>query len=546
MHRIILWSSIFNFVLYTNTLILEETSIDYKSCLLHLIQQFFKEDDTLCFVSSENHSMFPFGELTNPYIIVDSGKPVILKTQYTRNFVIFTKSDVSLDTQLNQLKGSSLWSASNSRRGKFLVIADTTRVFKIFNVFWKITITGVMVLVPSYDNKHLVYRSNPWSNGFRWNDPSTLIWQIQHCPENINELVKMPIRNYGGCYINFNINSITWKIEQKALHFLFNALHIYLNITITHKNHLYHLQVNFNDNYDYADNTKVVFQSDWMWITAAPVRVFRFETISSLFQGEVWMLTGLIFLITIIACLIVVFLFSNTSNKFFQFCHVFIEVTSLTIRAVVTVIPKTRYLSYIFLIYSFYALIIQTAFNTNLIRVLTVPHYSHAITSAKEIIESNMSVYVSDLMYDKVLRSTDSSAIGFSKLKNQLLITNNYSYSFDLIYNFQNAALLMPAVDFLEINGKKEFNTFTDNYIVDSINEIITILTESGIYKKHIEHNKLVPEKNVLAPFLPLNLQHLYFVFALFVGGLLLSVFVFMLEHLHYVYHKKKAREFLT
>ncbi|KAF5273855.1 hypothetical protein FQA39_LY00970 [Lamprigera yunnana] len=473
MYCVVLCTVMLNLILCINSLVLEQTGIDYNSCLLHLIQQFFKEDDTLCFVTSENYK-FPFGELTNPYIVIDSDKPILLKMEYTRNFVILTESAFSLRNELYLLQNSNLWSPSNSRRAKFLVITYTSGWSEIFNVFWKKMIMDIIVLVPSYDNRHLVYMSNPWSNGFYCKKSSTLIRRSQHCLEELNKLVKMPITNFGGCLLDFNINSITWKMEKKALDFLMNALKIYLNFTIHYGNsNKYPLQVTLNDNYDHHDTTKVVFRTDWTWVTAAPVRIFRFETISSLFQVEVWTLTG------------------------------------------------------------------------------------HAITSTKELIESNMSLFVSDLIYHKVLRNTKSSAMAFSKLTNKLRISKNYSHTFDLIYNYRNAALLMPTVDFIEINEKRKFNMFIDNYvlgnvqlvfrlpegfpIVDSINQIITVLTESGIYKRHFEGvNQVSGENTNVEQFIPLSLQHLYFVFVLLIVGLLLSLFIFILEQIHYVYHKRK------
>ncbi|KAF5273860.1 hypothetical protein FQA39_LY00975 [Lamprigera yunnana] len=543
MNSVILYTSILNLILCINAdLILEETGIDYNNCLLHLIKEFFKKDDTLCFVTSENYK-FPFGELTNPYIVIDSRKPILLKMEYTRNFVILTESAFSLRNELYLLQNSNLWSPSNSRRAKFLVITYTRRWFEIFNLFWNRMIMDVIMLVPSYHKGHLVYMSNLWSNGFYCAKSSTPITRNQHCLEDLNKLVKMPITNFGGCLLHFNINSITWKMEKKALDFLMNALKIYLNFTIHYGNsNKYPLQVTLNGNYEHQDTTKVIFQTDWIWVTAAPIRVFHFGTITSLFQKEVWLLTGLVFLITVLAWWLPTVL-SITTNKFSQFCNLFIEVTSLTILGTISFIPDMRILRYIFLIYSFYALILQTAFNSNLIQVLTLPHYSHTITSAKEIIESNMSVYVSDLMYHKVLRDTNSSAIAFSKLKKQLLISDNYSHSFDFIYNFRNAALLIPTVDFLEMSEKKKFNTFTDNYIVDSINEIITLFTESGIYKRHIEGiNQVSREYTNVEQFVPLNLQHLSFVFALYIVGILLAVFVFLLEHICYLYRNKKLQ----
>ncbi|KAF5273861.1 hypothetical protein FQA39_LY00976 [Lamprigera yunnana] len=492
--------------------------------------------------------------------ISDSYKPIHLKTEYTRNFVILTKSAFSLNQELNHLKNNRLWSDSNSPRGKFLIITYTTEVFEIFSMFSKRMIMDVIILVPSYHKRHLVYMSNPWGNGYHCENSSTLIHSSQRCSQKLKKIVKMPIRNYGGCPLSFNINSITWKMEKNAIDFLMDALKIYLNLTMHYGNSTqYPLQVTLNANYNRHETTKIIFQIDWTWITAATIRVVHFETISSLFQKEVWLLTGLVFLITVLAWWITILL-PTATNKFYQFCNVFIELTSLTIHGTISLIPNMHILRYIFLIYSFYALIVQTAFNTNLIQVLTVPHYSHAITSTKELIQSNMSLHVSSFVHHKVLRSTNSSAIGFRKLKKQLRTTKNYSHSLDLIYNFRNAALLMPIVDFFETNEKRKFNTFTDNYIlgtvqlvfvlpkghvlVDSINEIITVLTESGIYKRHIEGIIQVSGKNTnVDEFVPLSLQHLSFVFALYIVGILLTVFVFLLECIYYWYRNKKLKE---
>ncbi|KAF5273858.1 hypothetical protein FQA39_LY00973 [Lamprigera yunnana] len=518
MAGVILFSLILN-LMCINSLIVEETVIDYNSCLLHLIRQIFKEDDTLCFVSSENYSTFPFSELNNPYVIADIDKPVVLKTNYVRNFIIFTKSNDSLDDELNNLTQSNLWSRSNSRKEKFLVVTYTESIHQIFESLWKRAFVHVVVLVPAHDKRNVVYTSNPFNVGYYCKNISVANIKQQLCPVKLNKLVKVPVTDFGGCRIQFNIDSITWKMENKALQFLFYVSRIYLNRTVEYGNSTrYQLQVVYNENNNYSYNydknngsTKVFFQTDWMWVTAAPVRVFRFETITSLFQKEVWILTGLIFFITIIAWWLTIVL-ATATNTLSEFCNVFIEVTSLTIRGTISLIPIMPTLRYIFLVYSLYALIVQTAFNTNLIRVLTLPHYSQAIATAKELIGSNTSIYVSMLMYKKVLGNIKSSEIDFSKLKKQLLITDNYWQSLDLIYNFRNAALLIPTVDYSEINEKRKFNTFTDNsilgnvqlvlelprkyHLLDSINEVVTILTESGIYKKNFDDGYRVSGEN--------------------------------------------------
>ncbi|KAF5273863.1 hypothetical protein FQA39_LY00978 [Lamprigera yunnana] len=549
----ILYSSILTLALCINNLTLED--MDFNSCLLHLIQQIFKEHETLCFLTSENYKL-PLRELTNPYVVVDIRKPILLESQNIRNFIILTKSTDTLMEELYILPRTALWSNPNPRKGTYLIITSTRSINAIFPILWLSGIINVVILVPSDDKRHMVYTSNPFSCG------KTSMRKIseQICSEKLNMLVKRPMRDFGGCPINFNIHTIKWNMEKKAIHFIMSIIEIYLNCTIHYdNNNVYNIQVGLNGNNYHLEITKVFFRTDWTWVTAAPVRIFNFETIISLFQKEVWILTGLIFLITVMAWWLIGGL-PTASDRFSQFCHIFIEVTSLTVHGTVNLIPNMRTLRCIFFIYSFYAIIIQTAFNTNLIHVLTLPHYSHEITSMKELIQMNMPLYINLLMYYTILPNEGKSTVEYVKLKKQLLIAHNYSHSFDFIYNFRNTAIVMPTVDYIEMNEKREFNTFVDNsilgdvqlvfqlhkiqyYFIDGINEVITILTESGIYKKEVEGLNFMKAKNKnTEEFVPLNLEHLYFVFALFIVGMLFAVFVFMLECCYSMYCKKKLR----
>ncbi|KAF5271329.1 hypothetical protein FQA39_LY08127 [Lamprigera yunnana] len=541
----------------------EETGVDYKDCLLRVIRQNFHEDETLCIVFSENHERFAFNGLTNPYIVVNIKKPILLKQKFVQNYIVFEENEERIFDLLSILRDSTVWNYAYSPKGKLVIITNARKVSSIFEKLWLHGIIDVIVLIPDHSANYTLYMSNPFEEGNNCGSTSSTIFN-QSCSATLVKAVQIPVKNLSGCKITFSKLPKEFPPYERAVKFLLKELARDVNGTVSIADDyepLHDFKISlflyFNVDDPGLVNTKVVYQQNWIWITPGPSRVFSIETIVVLFTIEVWILTGFILIFTIIIWWLIV----ATTRKSEQLGNVFINFVSLTLGGTISLTPKMKVLRCIFFIYSLYAMIIQTAYKTNLIYVFTLPKHTSVITSANEIVDLKLPVCTETFykyVIDNVLQNPKDRR--YRELKKLLFEFDNYRKCFDLMYSNRNTTILMVEVKFSLLKEKHvNLNSFVDNrltgyiqfvfvmkkghYFIKNINKIITLFEESGIYQKIFKHSRPTLKENINdQTFLPLNLQNLYSTFLLLITGLILSFIVFIVEYLYHTYLKNYIR----
>ncbi|KAF5271326.1 hypothetical protein FQA39_LY08124 [Lamprigera yunnana] len=532
----------------------EEPNSEYKNCLLRIIRNDFDKDETINFVTSNNLDTFVYAELTNPYTVVNIHRPIQLKLRNIRNFIILTDNEGTLANLLSKLISSGLWDRSNSPKGKFLIVTYTKRLSTIFEILWQIGLLDVVVLVPT--ENHTLYNSNPYEEGNDCGKASSRIFNTS-CNEVMVRSVQVPLKNLGGCKIYSHGLEASQAPLRETVFFLLAELATKLNATLVKKNDLVfdyytiYLLLNFTEIHNLLDSSKVVYRQDWVWVTPVPVRVFPIESLTTLLQVEVWILTGLTFIFTIIIWWLII-VFKTSSTKFAQLSLSFVNVTSLTLCGAISSIPKMKMLRYLFFIYSMFVLLIQTAFKTNLTYVLTHAKYSNQISSAQEVIEAKLPIGLSK--YQKIsLNYNEPEGSDYSKLTKSLFLFDDGAKVFDDVLNFRNCAVLVPYY-ILTLFDRTKYHTFIDNWIsgnsqmsffvlkghywIESVNTVITMLEESGIYQKKFNSIHTITEGVVEDPLEPLSMQHLFSTFIVLIVGLMLSFIVLIIEYFYSKYRK--------
>ncbi|KAF5271332.1 hypothetical protein FQA39_LY08130 [Lamprigera yunnana] len=384
----------------------------------------------------------------------------------------------------------------------------------------------------------------------------------QPCNEALINLVEVPVKNLSGCSIFSSFPNDLGSMKE-SITFLLTEITERFNGNLTFSNNVsfkYYDNIRVGIHFDAVkpnlDTSKVIYRQDWLWITAAPTRVFPLETISTLLQFEVWILTGIVFVFTVIVWWLTVKL-RTLRDKSVQGKDAFINITSLTLCGTTTSAPKMNKLGYVFVIYSLYASLMQTAFKTNLIYVLTLPRYNTEISTAKEIIDLKLPVCVLPVINNRFSKNNGSDENEYDKLM-KLLISKELHKCIKWIYDYRNVTVLTPEVTLLGMapHTKRNLNIFIDNrvtgifklefamkkghHFMENLNQIITILDESGISQKKIQsfhHNS--KEKTTQETLVPLNLEQLHSVFLLLVIGLVLSFVVFTIEIVYSKYKNK-------
>ncbi|KAF5273809.1 hypothetical protein FQA39_LY00924 [Lamprigera yunnana] len=516
-----------------NCLLLQDENTDDKDCFLDVVRQTFKEDDTLCIVTDEDFEMLPFNEITNPYLLVNINKSIQLKLK-SNKFIILSKHEESLKKMIQILRKSEVWDK-----------------IKFSKALWDEGIVDVVILVRSDEKNFTMHMSNPYDNDNNCGRTFKK-FTTQPCRTKFKKLIQFPTINLGKCNIKCN-TSIT-KYKLKAYDKMLNFFCDELTKNNNSRNYIATISSRVNSDVD-SEKSKIVYRQNWIWVTSEPERVFPIETITVLFQKEVWILTGLVF-VTVIIFWWLIATTRISDDAFSQVCRVFMIVTSLTLDGTVSSIPTRKILRYIFLIYSMYALLIQTAFKTNLIKNLTIPQFNSRIGSVKEVIDLNLTVYVSNFTYKYVTSYQDLSM--YNPIKKNLII--HKPYPFYTVYNCRNTSIMMTESDFLGFtrNQTRKFNTFIDNHVtgttnaifrftqghkrMENVNKLITALDESGILQKKYKDFHFRKKHEDDEPIEPLNLNHLHFIFVFWVLGLTSACVAFVAEHGHCVYVKNKIK----
>ncbi|KAF5273857.1 hypothetical protein FQA39_LY00972 [Lamprigera yunnana] len=519
---------VLSMLLCSNCILFEDTDIDVSDCLLHLINQTFKEDDTLYFVSSETYDTFRYSELTNPYVVVNFNNNTSIISnrntvklalmRYAANFIIFKKNKETFKTVLTNLMESDIWKNSISRKGKFLIITTDNEylLLDIFEVLWKEGIIDVIIVSASNNNNYTLYMADPFHEGNNCGlTPSVFL--NQSCNATLKKLVQLPITNLRGCNITSSFTTNYVQAQDRTVYFLLTEAVKILNgsscpvktlrASKTYKIIIYLRHV---ANSERCEISKIIYRQFWMWVTYAPIRIYPFDTIRSLFQVEVWILTGFLLVITTGTWWIISILKVDSDN-----------------------------------------LIMQTAFSTNLLQTLTIPHYTFRFSNSKELIEWQIPIYIHFLQLFIFFETRSSNNPVYNNLRKQFLKCMNYSDVIDFPCTYRNSAILMTEFDLYQLSYKGNYNSFIEEYIssidfvftmieghyfIESLNKVITLLEESGIYQKHIKESQIVSNNTLDNTFLPLNMEHTYFIFAIWLLGLLLSFIVFLLECFYYFY----------
>ncbi|KAF5273808.1 hypothetical protein FQA39_LY00923 [Lamprigera yunnana] len=493
-----------------------------QNCILNIIRQFFKEDETLCFVTGGSFDLFRLSELHNPYVILNLRKSTNLQLNSGRNFIIVAENSTSLSCYLRNLERSAVWNELSSPKGKFLIITYSIYfVRRKFHLLWELGIIDVIIICRSYIRSPTIYMANPFENGNDCGEKTPSVIHKQSCDSKLVKLVHIPIQNLRECGVYFYWPTTDVTPFTRVLNFLLTELVHSLNGTLYQivnegsPKFTYELVLGTNENKNYrnVDISEVIYQQNWVWITPEKQQIYPADTVLMLLEGEVWILTGLTFFVILNLWWILIVIKTNTS-KFYRFCYAFIDIISLTLGGTISLIPNRKMLRYLFIIYSMYVLLIHTAFKTNFIQALTLPHFTNRITSAEQLVDLKFTVYSpyynSSDKYKIIL--DDDKLKNVPRLKKLLKSCEIAESCLDSIYVDRNSAMLLLKIDQLILsqgnNTLEKLHVFTDNYalgneqmvfgmkkghyFLKNLNKLIATLKQSGIYDMKVSKEMIL------------------------------------------------------
>ncbi|KAK5647332.1 hypothetical protein RI129_002224 [Pyrocoelia pectoralis] len=532
-------------------LVKDNTNFQLEQCIVRSVGKFFPNDATIYVV--EGSEAYFTNYSTIPHVTLNLNNPIHNFTEYGTNFIIPTKDGKSLLGQLTTMVKSSVWRSYESTMGKFVIVTSSTYVEEVFKVLWMFNIVNAIIIS---EDGCSVYSSNPYS-------------QKNHCGSKVEEYITQncfldlsftflkPLRNLNQCPIIINMTempTIITMVLDKFTPYLQQALNVEINKTTTAQIS----NVKKDDNnvilniFTFVDVksgdlrfTDEMFRSHFVWVSPMAKEVFTLQAIGNIFQYDVWIL----FILTIIAVSIawgLILKFTQFPFKHDSFGKGFINIISLTICGCIRKIPQLAKLRSIILLYLFYVIIIQTAFKANLIKMLTSVIDSNEIKSVQDVANSKLTLCVPIGFKRTIFGQNKPHDEIYTKIKNKLVeveinpVDNfntthciQFMINVEFILFLSNMGKSTVVVDEkFGYNPRLHFSSLKPHYLMSSVNAAIERWKESGVYEHHVKQimDQIRNVSEETDEPIPLTLEHLSGVFAIFAFGLLLSLIVFMLE----------------
>ncbi|KAF5280477.1 hypothetical protein FQA39_LY18058 [Lamprigera yunnana] len=281
------------------------------------------------------------------------------------------------------------------------------------------------------------------------------------------------------------------------------------------------------------EKSSSIFYDNFVWVIPLQKNP-SVKTLQYIFEGQVWMMIGAAFLVTLLTWYFLARVAVNGNSVL----STFLGVWSLTLLGCISKLPQPKYLKSLVLFYLLFIIVIQTAFKTNLARVLTVEQYESSIKDIEDLKNSERPLCIYPFINRFV--KTDNDTIK-KRIKNVHTID-------DIIIKKDCAYLVLAQyVGYLKHHVKIHY--FTDNsmtgayeckfsirkghFFVKTLNDFIARLEENGILDYEIlKNNRKRYPKSTLKneELVVLTFEHVSSIFYIWAIGIILSIVVFILE----------------
>ncbi|KAF5290693.1 hypothetical protein FQR65_LT01983 [Abscondita terminalis] len=534
-----------------------------QSCVQKIVKKVFDEDDTLLYVHLGDTDVFPWSA-TNPQAVLDAkipSLPVPGYKHFKHNYVLHAKSWEMVQNTLVRIRGSALWHKPSSYYGTYLIITQTKTLQNIFQFFWSVGIVNVIVLMYDGFANAWVFTSNPQSRQNQCGLKLQSFLTKTDCLSTDPVTLPKTLRKFSNCSLNYV--SVTGKartgIKQvEAAWLVLDTMVSHFEVTkvflIDPSNtkpvyDMFTFMALFKVYLKNEISTSSYFTEDFVWIVLKPRPIPILESVALAFKKIVWVMILVVFLSATMAWWLIARYYFKCP---LDFSKVLLRVFSITLFGNVHKYETLWSIRYIFIVYVIYSIHIQTAFVSKLIEILTVPHFEPPIKTIQELADSDVSILIREDFYNAYFNAVEPEETLYSSVKRKvkavevrtltdLFFENNTYYKYALIVPQSQVEIILTLMQF-------HLNTISDNklmmkfsnvfmgssnaYVLKTIDNVISILMESGIHDyfiKNVKVPKRTKEKDISKKVV-LKLKHLYFVFVFWSIGLIFGFLVFIGE----------------
>uniref|UniRef100_A0A1Y1K8X7 Ionotropic glutamate receptor C-terminal domain-containing protein n=1 Tax=Photinus pyralis TaxID=7054 RepID=A0A1Y1K8X7_PHOPY len=538
---------------------LKNNPTPWKICVEKVIQTIFG-DETLHCVFNESMDLLP-SNIRNPRVVINISNPIPrMNRVVAKNFILEVGNLDFLKKFLNSFRFVGIWTEYEPVNARLLVITDHLwRVEMIFSLLWRhgFTYVAVLVINKDEDGRSSLFTANPYDvQNHCGYVPHTI--HVQRCDYEITDPIERPIRNYHGCSVVFHFTMLTQysdKFDRKS--FTISMVVEMLNVTLD-QSQKSQAKIGLRDELLVSGikggyrMSHVYTRDIIVWIVPPTTAISALEILAVNFDLEVWILVSVIFAIFTMAWYVL--------DKFkTSLGEIVLKTFGITLFGSTSRITQSSKLRFVILCYIIYSVHIQTAYVSNLMRLMSSPPRRQPIRNLKELLEADIpmcmdssATYVSNShmvpeirkIYDKIvvrscpIRSHDPRVLleRWSARPNfsiAIPLKTLHALALDLRLRIPNYFIdkhILPPL-------MQTFAYGRSGSIIDSLNIIIDRLIDSGLYDKldrdrssydDSKRRELPQDEEVVA----LSLEHLNGIFIVFCFGMVLSIMAFIGERI--------------
>ncbi|KAF5272451.1 hypothetical protein FQR65_LT04919 [Abscondita terminalis] len=533
---------------------IEDENDFQSSCISQVVQRFFGKESELYYMYDPigNH-VYPF-TITNPKIIADENNTLQIR-----------EKDERLSSIQNYLVYSTNYSKVFETIKKIQQNTTARPYFKPFKILLILPDVEMELVIIICKEKTLrLLTSDPQANrnicGLTFDS-----WNEYTCDFISQMQFPHLLRKYNNC--NFTLAYVALihyasRIKQAAKVFeVFRIVGLHLNMTLRLIDQIDSPEVYYDGYVTQMANSygcdipcTTFDYKDMVWIVPWPNLVSNLELFKLIFKGIVWILM----LVTLICYSLVWFLVKLIRENNTDFMETFMSLYSLTIFGSTHRPPSLRVLRLLLIFYVVYAMHMQIAFTSSLVRILTIPQHERGIRTLSELAESELTICTAPV-FNFAKRGVDISKT-YKKIQEKILVLSPKTFK-DMVndkYTFLNHSFLVDIDMYRQFVTQtcRHYNFFIDNsyggrrsvsfgfgpysHFSMSFNKWTTILIESGfldrIDSRYDYVYKIGTGMRVATDSIEnqaIKLDTVVFLFLFWGCGLVTGVFIFFGEYVY-------------
>ncbi|KAF5303310.1 hypothetical protein FQA39_LY10049 [Lamprigera yunnana] len=540
---------VFCLVLRLNAHLVHDEAINTSTvemCLLNFTQQVFKGNHAIYYVSDGREPIIlpahRDSKSDNQYVIVNMSESILGPFNYPRYYIVQVKDVESLSTVLFQLISTQIWNIDSSITSKYLIMISSFELRAAYEVLWDRGITNAAIL--PYKNKTKIYLNDPFHPGNRCGK-MVKVMSVFNCG-SLKIFRRSHNRSYEDCLIDFVTPYRHEDIHFQNIitRFILGELQKYLKLQVKfiNRNNSERVRGNIvifieNDDHSIYDSKSICIDHFGWVIFLNKVPTLRLLLCT--FETKVWVTIGATFMLTSLTWLVI----NKVTTKRFGAFNVFTNVWCLTFLGCIPKIGSLLSLKTLVLFYMWFIVVMQTAFKSDLAKILTIEQYEPTIDSVAKLANSNLPLCMPQslvMMHFLENKTADST---YTKLKTRIVPTETWKNSncVHLIYlqdiqilKDNNYKFVYFADDTLT-PFKYSFTVSIGYHFKEILDNFVNVFVENGIseYVISINHWKNTRrDKNEMEMDEPkvLTLDNVYGVFVFWAAGIAVSIAVFIFE----------------